>query len=697
LAYASGTTAKSTKNETKYELFSRNKAENEINRNEIVDCNLFVRNEDSSKFVMLTEHSLVNIVDVRLVIERNDNTTYTKPAIWVNSVGREILTLLDMEKVLVTSTLNAGRRSIEIHITKQPKGCALTNVNYYAEMNFMKLYGEMLKPGEELCFSLLPTIRKPRQCCKIIKSGTKNKGRCYPSSSSQLVAHLTPKLITPIYFSLSLLTLNALYICALFLQQFPYGGNYYKLSGRPSVSLSRIFIEIAWGESCYTSLFRIFCLLLFGISGLFAFVTLYDKYTIHLYILYTFYSPVCLFSPLFSTRCTCTLECYRSPPRNSSGTRLLNFLVRYYEKVFDAKSIEGNEFHRAVHLLTLPFNIQLWKNAILNIGRNKLSRWARNLTNNNNNNNTTNTTNTTNNTTTTTTKNKMMKCAFYFSCIFILFSYIVILIVFTTIILGINLCYNAAMISSIFHGLAWPMNCSIYYILPCLTTCFMLLSASFLWVLIPHATIPLFSGLILNSIYYFPYITLISVASFYTWASWKSLTGEYLALKILIYEALVQQKKSNNNVDPDEINDDQHIVYVVSKKLYNNIRERLLPYHSKFLVFFLKLLLISIFAFGVFTLVKMLQAVDSSPTVTVIASLTTGALPYILNIAMERMSEEKKAQNEIMKGNVERLVKRFTNDDNPELLKTILILPEPETSEPETREQLMHNITTSSV
>jgi hypothetical protein len=69
LAYASGTTAKSTKNETKYELFSRNKAENEINRNETVDCNLFVRNEDSSKFVMLTEHSLVNIVDVRLVIE----------------------------------------------------------------------------------------------------------------------------------------------------------------------------------------------------------------------------------------------------------------------------------------------------------------------------------------------------------------------------------------------------------------------------------------------------------------------------------------------------------------------------------------------------------------------------------------------------------------------------------------------------
>jgi hypothetical protein len=222
----------------------------------------------------------------------------------------------------------------------------------------------------------------------------------------------------------------------------------------------------------------------------------------------------------------------------------------------------------------------------------------------------------------------------------------------------------------------------------------MLLSASFLWVLIPHAMIPIFSGLIFNSIYYFPYITLISVASFYTWASWKSLTGEYLALKILIYEAL-QSRQSNNDVNLDEINDDQYIVYVVSKKLYNNIRERLLPYHSKFIVFFLKLLLISIFAFGVFTLVKMLQAVDSSPTVTAIASLTSGALPYILDIVMERMSEEKKAQNEIMKGNVERLAKRFTNDDDPELLKTILILPEPETSEPETRGPLMHNITTT--
>jgi hypothetical protein len=133
-------------------------------------------------------------------------------------------------------------------------------------------------------------------------------------------------------------------------------------------------------------------------------------------------------------------------------------------------------------------------------------------------------------------------------------------------------------------------------------------------------------------------------------------------------------------------------VYVVSKKLYDDIRERLLPYHSKFPVFFLKLLLISAFAYGVFTLVKMLQAVDSSRTVTVIATLTAGALPYILNIVMERMSEEeKKTQNEIMKGNVERLVKRFTSENDPELSKTMLILSEI-SSDPDLSGHLMHNV-----
>ncbi len=244
----------------------------------------------------------------------------------------------------------------------------------------------------------------------------------------------------------------------------------------------------------------------------------------------------------------------------------------------------------------------------------------------------------------------------------------------TTIILCINLCYNAVKISAILYRLRWDF---MFYPLHIFVTLITLLNVSFLWYLLPHAVIPIFAGLVLNSVYYFPHVTLISVASFYTWALWKSLTGEYLTLKIMIYEAL-QQGQSNTNVNLDDISDDRYIVYVVSKKLYKKIRKRLLPYHVKFLVFFLKLLLISVFALGVFKLVIMLQAVDASPTVIVIATFTTGALPYILNIVIDRMSEEeKKTHNEILKGNVERLVKKFATDDQ-NLSRTIWISPDQE-------------------
>ena len=649
-------TAKSMRNGTKYAVSPQNSNQTEKN-----NCRGTVRNEETSKFIKLTEHSLVNIVDMRFVI-KNNYTTFTKTMIWMNSVGREILLLLDMERLLITSTLNAGRRSIDIHIGENPKGCAWINesIKYYVETRLMTFYGGRIKVGEEFCYSLSPTMRKPRWCCRIIKNGRKRKWQCSVGLGFQLGVHLNLKLMTLIYFPLSLFTVNALYISALYLQQFPHDSIYYKLSTSP-MSLTGIVIKIAQGGNFYTHLIRIFCFT-FAILSLSIASKWYGMYLLVLYMTSMcslLYSIIGLVISLCSLS-TCS-ESGSSSTTDSCGKRLFNFLVKYYKYVFHANSIKGNEFHRAVHLLTLPFNIILWTKAIR---KNKLNRIAGNVN-----------------------ANIIIKGVVYCACKLILLFYIVVLIGLTIIILCINLCYNAVKISAIFYRHRWATDCYsiVHYPLLIFATLTTLLYASFLWYLLPHAVIPLFAGLILNSVYYFPHVTLISVASFYTWALWKSLTGEYLTLKIMIYEAL-QQGRSNNNVNLDDISDenlddisdDRYTVHVVSKKLYQKIRERLLPYHFKFLVFFLKLLLISVFALGVSKLVIMLQAVDASPTVIMIATFTTGALPYILNIVIDRMSEEeKKTHNVILQGNVEQLVKKFATDDQ-NLSRTIWTSPEQE-------------------
>ncbi len=249
-------TAKSKRNGTKYAVSPQSSNQTEKN-----NCRGTVRNDETSKFIMLTEHSLVNIVDMRFVI-KNNYTTFTKTMIWMNSVGREILVLLGMERLLITSTLNAGRRSIDIHIGEEPKGCAWINesIKYFVEEQLMKFYGQRIKVGEELCLS--PTMKKSSLwCCRIIKIGRKRNWQCYVGLGFQLGVHLNLKSYTPIYFPLSLFTLNALYISVLFLQQFPHDSDYYKLSTNP-ISLSGILIKFAQGGKYFSYFIRVSCFVL---------------------------------------------------------------------------------------------------------------------------------------------------------------------------------------------------------------------------------------------------------------------------------------------------------------------------------------------------------------------------------------------------------------------------------------------------
>ena len=125
-------------------------------------------------------------------------------------------------------------------------------------------------------------------------------------------------------------------------------------------------------------------------------------------------------------------------------------------------------------------------------------------------------------------------------------------------------------------------------------------------------------------------------------------------------------------------------MYVVSKELYDDVRERLLPYHGVLFCFVLKVFGVSLFAYVTLTLVRILQANDVSPTVQLLTTFSVSAFPYIMNtVAAKKGEEQNNNCKEQLKYRVEPLVDELTAD-NSDLRQTQLVVRhefEPNTEE----------------
>ena len=97
------------------------------NRNLINECNLLVDKIQISRLGELFESELVNIVDLRMIIDRDFNETIFQDMhlTLVNRVGLKITLWIDAYTYNIsdTSTLNAGRRNFELHVSGSYKEC----------------------------------------------------------------------------------------------------------------------------------------------------------------------------------------------------------------------------------------------------------------------------------------------------------------------------------------------------------------------------------------------------------------------------------------------------------------------------------------------------------------------------------------------------------------------------------------------
>ena len=205
---------------------------------------------------------------------------------------------------------------------------------------------------------------------------------------------------------------------------------------------------------------------------------------------------------------------------------------------------------------------------------------------------------------------------------------------------------------------------------------FWLLIAYTLYFLV-YATQSFLLGLLLNLSNFIPYLASFSVFTFYCCSYWKFLEEEYISLKWIIYKACKEIKaKEDKEGDNNSCtrNKAEKVLPLVSKELYDKIRDTYLPYNTNMFYYSLKILWCFIFSYGIFELVNMLNALNITAAAQILTTMSLGVIPHVFNtIALRQSEARKKALGEKLKLNVKCMVEELTIG-NPELARTFKVL-----------------------
>ena len=195
-------------------------------------------------------------------------------------------------------------------------------------------------------------------------------------------------------------------------------------------------------------------------------------------------------------------------------------------------------------------------------------------------------------------------------------------------------------------------------------------------------------------------LTFITILIFYSWTFWQDVETKYFTLKMQIYEVckdsgLTYAPDDGDNISfdgdrpiPDDSvglnivgnnngNDDNHHSNrlksmtkwkynrnnepMISRQFYNGIREKILPYNLILFTFFIKVFFVCLFAYFLFTIVRILNTANISGTVKVITTMSVSVVLHIFNVvAAKNSEEEEKAENEVQKIKVKKLVSDLT-------------------------------------
>ena len=609
------------------------------------DCVLDMTETEISQIVELFNSNLVNVVVIHISFSNRSHEGQLFSDFNVllsNPIGREILYVLEMwEFKYATWTLKAGIRNFKLNVKRSQNDCIKTGKSTLVFV---------FESTQHIVDSI--NLATNYQVCAFFKetSSGKVKNTC-PKGNSFLFRSNFPRAVIYLimfYFVIFYLA----WLSSVFLSRtefdLKYPG-YYKLE-ESMMSPSSILCKVIWDENGRVVSF-IRSLVLVGVVWYLGYETLESTYGYHVAIIFTslsvFWGPSFLVSNLLRYRIT-----------NSSiilnKIKQINILCQLNPNQSRTKR---GRFEEIVQKMTYSLNPNVWRN-IINILYQKCTTLARCVTKH--------------------VRNRILQtlalCTYYVLAILICF--VCVCILFCCLVGSLTV--------------AFPICIQMMSISPMLllqyrndNVCSKVLSnflAFGFWFSLTPLMLPIMFwiiffllGLFLNLNYFIPYFAFFSVLTFYSCAYWKTMEEKYFVLKQLIYEAC-RETQNNGCIPNRRPKPNEEVIPVVSKKLYDEIREELLPYNINLFYFGLKMVWSIAFSLSIFALINMLNEFNVTGLAQVVTTGSLGVMPHIFNMVGSKTSEAKtKAWNEQLKMNVKYMVEDLTRED-PELARTVLIM-----------------------
>ena len=610
------------------------------------DCVLEMKENEISQIVELFNSNLVNVVVIHISFSNSSHEGQLFSDFNVslsNPVGREILHALERREFrFFPWTLKAGIGNFKLNVKGSQSDCTKTgkNATYFVLESTQHIVDSInLTTNYQVCSSFKETSsgKVKKTCCQMAKLSlaTKFNYKCPKGNSflfrSDLLRSYTGFTMT--FFFMFYMTWLLLVFVSRTEFDLKYPG-YYKLE-ESNVSPSSILLKVVWDENGRVVSF-IRCFVLVGVFLYFWYLQGWT--TVDHSIIFKCLSVVWGLSFFI-------FNLFGSRVKNSAI--ILN-RIRQLRPIWN-RSIPGtfweenkrSDFEIIVHIIILPFHPKFWRN-VKEVLYKTCTSFARCLTEQISN----------------CTQNRLLilpaLCAYYVLAVLICF-----------VCVCIVLYYYVALVCSFSFVCVWYLfllACMLEYrtnnfcsrILIICQAFSLLLCYSFYIEIAIWSIVSILLGLFLNLFYFMPYFAFFSVLTFYCCTYWKTMEEKYFLLKRLIYEACRETENINNGCIPNRHpKPNEDVIPVVSKRLYDEIRKKLLPYDTNLFYFGLKMVWSIAFSYAIFTLINVLNEFNVTGLVQVITTASLGVMPHIFNMLGLKTNEERKnAKNEKLKLNV---------------------------------------------
>ena len=649
-------------------------------------CTLKIKDSEISKIVELFNNDLVHVVDISVSLS---NVSHGKELLsdfyvqLMNPIGREILFALNFsvfnDPILKgpSSTLRVGIRDFELHLLESQNGCIRnrTNATEFALETVQNIVRSInLSTNYDVWYSFkeISSGEERKSCCHITKL---NMLECNDGCSENNSYLFRSRFV---WDGLFIITFLVFLLCVGWIAcdfgshsdfdvEFP---KYYKLE-ESRMSPSFIFFKLIWEENGHIISCIRYCVVSIGIMTYFTF---YFQTSFMAIALFAFCLSGAVARVTFHF-----LSGESTTPSLMEFTKLKNRRIEVSLDLTygflkwcgdDAEDLRQEhkicQSSTMIKIVTSLFNIKFWRRAS-ETTKEKIATFTAKHT-------------------------KFNNRALMFFAVCLCYTFIVLCIFFSILFLPLTPLF---LILFTFNRSMKPSDSKLKHLWRRLLD-FSLIVADGLFpvfvMLIPWAIVSLLFGLFLNLIFFIPYLAFFSVLTFYCISYWKSMEENYLLLKQLIYEACRDTKHDDNDFKRNRLlKRNEKVLPVVSKELYDKIREKLLPYDENLFYLAVKLLCAYAFSFAIFQLIIMLREFEVTGFVQVLTTASLGVMPHLFNMATLKTSEQtKEAWKEKMKLNVKYMVEELVKIKNKkiqnskramELVQTDVIMPWRESDE----------------